>query len=319
MEVRATSGPTPFVNVGNKIAVVQLSTSPSIWRVFASGVDLDEARNRLFSQLFVGLGDDASDPNGFTGLTELRISEAALRGYELIYAQCSSGVTIGDFSGANVTITASSGEMIGTAWRSSVSISGSQLGVARLQRDPGAGFVNIHSRGASGSDDFTFSASHWHSNAAHVGMQVSATGEESGGSSSQGSANGVLVSENTVAIVKNPGASGTAIASLAFAISATAPDTATFPLGDGVVIFEDTVSPTVTNTITTFNTVIDGSNSFAAEISYNGGTNFETITDAIVQRNINTGSVIQHRYTFSRTDQSVTDSLNEFATTFNWY
>jgi len=56
-----------------------------------------------------------------------------------------------------------------------------------------------------------------------------------------------------------------------------------------------------------------------ASISYDGGSNYETITDAIIQRNSNTGTDMWLKFSNTRTDLTAVDEFTEWATTYNWY
>jgi len=59
--------------------------------------------------------------------------------------------------------------------------------------------------------------------------------------------------------------------------------------------------------------------SMVASISYDGGSNYETITDSTIQRNTNTGTAMWLKFTNTRTDLSTEDEFTEWATGYNWY
>ncbi len=85
------------------------------------------------------------------------------------------------------------------------------------------------------------------------------------------------------------------------------------------LIFQDTASATATNTLSTWNASIDAASTLTVSISYDGGTNYETITDATIQRNANTGTAIWLKFEDARTDLTKTDKIMEQATAYNWY
>jgi len=85
------------------------------------------------------------------------------------------------------------------------------------------------------------------------------------------------------------------------------------------LIFKDTTTATVTNTLSTWNASIDATSTFVASISYDGGSNYETITDATVARNTNTGTAVWLKLVNTRTDLSKIDTVMEWATAYNWY
>ena len=84
------------------------------------------------------------------------------------------------------------------------------------------------------------------------------------------------------------------------------------------LIFKDTTL-TVTNTISIWNAIIDPASTLVVSISYDGGTNYETITDAIIQRNSNTGTNVWLKLVNTRTDLTDIDKITEWATAYNWY
>lgn len=85
------------------------------------------------------------------------------------------------------------------------------------------------------------------------------------------------------------------------------------------LIFQDTATATATNTLSTWNASIDASSTLTVSISYDGGSNYETITDATIQRNTNTGTAVWLKFEDARTDLTKTDKIIEQATAYNWY
>ena len=83
------------------------------------------------------------------------------------------------------------------------------------------------------------------------------------------------------------------------------------------LIFKDTASETVVNSITTWNSSIDGTSSLVVSISYDGGSNYEVISDATIQRNSNTGTALWLKFEVTRTDTSIEDVIIEWATKYN--
>ena len=90
-------------------------------------------------------------------------------------------------------------------------------------------------------------------------------------------------------------------------------------INPAVLIFKDTASATATNTISTWNAIIDPASTVVVSISYDGGTNYETITDATIQRNTNQGTAVWLKIENTRTDLSDIDKVMEVATAYNWY
>ena len=88
---------------------------------------------------------------------------------------------------------------------------------------------------------------------------------------------------------------------------------------DGELIFKDTASATVTNTITTWNSTIDTPADLVVSISYNSGANYTTITDATIIRATPTGTGVWLKFVVTRTDTSKTDQVEEWATKYNLY
>jgi len=82
---------------------------------------------------------------------------------------------------------------------------------------------------------------------------------------------------------------------------------------------EDSASTTITNCIGTYNSSIDASNSIAMTISVDGGSNYESATDATILRPTNTGTDFKIKLTITRTDDTTIDKISELAGIYNLY
>lgn len=69
--------------------LICVKVSQNIWRLYSWKNSLSEATNRLFVKLFANLPNGATNPNGVTGLTELRISDNKFRNKKIIYSSMS--------------------------------------------------------------------------------------------------------------------------------------------------------------------------------------------------------------------------------------
>jgi len=316
-DIYATSVNTStLTDVGNGVRTIQIDDN--IWRLYSSSGTVDKNINSAITILFDGLGSSATDPNGVTGLTDLRCSEATYQDHNVRF------VSLGDSSsgnqnsgvefvfGSSVTYFYIGDFLISTESNSSgalFSFLRNNSGTIHTQESDDPGFNTI--------DDRNTSTIH---SVAGTGVVGSLEVTRSGGSGNKSGNIRTPVlypSSTTFTTIPTLGSSGSYSESGDILISATAPDTATFPLEISTVIFKNIVAETVVNTVTTTTTVIDPSSTLTILISYDGGSNFETFTDSTIQRNSNPGTEIQLKFTITRTDLTKIDEIREWATLFN--
>lgn len=84
------------------------------------------------------------------------------------------------------------------------------------------------------------------------------------------------------------------------------------------IVLNATTGSTITNLIPTWLSTIDASNSLAVTISADG-TNYENITDATINRPIDTGTNLKIKFTITRTDNTTVDTIDYTAVTWNLY
>jgi hypothetical protein len=82
------------------------------------------------------------------------------------------------------------------------------------------------------------------------------------------------------------------------------------------LIFQNTGLSTVTDSLATWNSLIDSDNTLTVSISADG-TNYETVTDATIHRYTNTGTNLYIKFAISRVDTTAIDKISEYAIWYN--
>ena len=288
--------------------------APGIWRYHLTETSKDLGINKAMVALFAGLGAGATQPNGITGLTEIRCSEAAYRGTKVRFIQWT-----GSNSGSGAAGLVIQGDI-------AFSASGTKYVICNFNASTNSGTVqsefpegtNLHT---STTDDYNTSTIHSaaDNDAQHYGTNTNTLG----GWTFSYTNNQIWIrpSAETMTFTETTetSCSMTLTESGDISISSSAPDTATYPLGTGTLIFNGTASSTATNSISTWNSSVDASSTLVTSLSYNSGSNYTAITDSTIQRITPTGTGLRMKFVITRTDLSKQDKIAEFATIYNLY
>jgi len=284
-----------------------------IWRLYSWNGTVNENVNRALTKLFEGLGASVSDPNGVTGLTDLRSSEATYRNMKVRVVTASYSKS-GSGTGPDVIVD----------WSFSASGTKYFFGYGGLSTSLG------HTRWEMPSGTTIHSASFDDRNTSTIHSAAVNTAQIDGDNTNVGS--GYSISVTPTIIMIRPSAEtltitettdtfpGSFTESADISISTTAPDTTTYPVGISYLTFKSTIGSTLTNAVATWNSTINAANTLTVDMSFDG-TNWTTLTDAEISRPTNTGTDIYIRFTIDRTsgDKSTADKITEYATIYNWY
>jgi len=304
-DIYATSVNTStLTDSANDIFCFQVGTG--VWRLYSWKTSTDRAVHIALQKLFDGVANAATDPNGVTGLTDLRCSESTYRSHKVVFIAGSTGGGSGlgyvdmDFSASGTKYYFNYYAFSNSGNPATGSLEGPDS-TAHVTNTNG-----VHDyRGTTVGNQFWS----WTGNSGRLSgtyfthqLTVLYPDTETLTSGTSGGGGGNITAESSP-----------------ISISATAPDTGTYPDGISTLIFKDTAAATATNTLSTWNASIDATSTFVASISYDGGSNYETITDATIQRNTNTGTAVWLKLVNTRTDLSKIDTVMEWATAYNWY
>jgi len=80
---------TTLTDAANSVYCFQIATG--VWRVISYKNSVAEASNRLFTIMFRGLGNGATEPNGVAGLTSLRCSSSTYRSKKVMFLKSTNG------------------------------------------------------------------------------------------------------------------------------------------------------------------------------------------------------------------------------------
>ena len=283
-----------------------------VWRVYC-WKEANEQQNikRILNKMFEGLADAATDPNGVTALTQLRTSYSSYQDTRMywLYTNTNNDVTertaawtfsssanftvqsvyiavSADLGGARGEIEAPTGSVIYTEHCGS----GSSVEDNRFTNDAGTAVV------AETTADWIHKGIHATGDSTIHGIIITDDGET------------LSLSSSDQQVTKTTGP---------FDFSATAPDTATYPLTSHTLILKTTAAATVEHGASSVNYDIDGTSSIAVSLSADSGANYETsITNGKIYKFANTGTGFWRRYVITRTDNSVTDYISEEC---GWY
>ena len=302
----------------NNVITIPLDTG--VWRMYSWKGSTNEAINRLFGLLFKELADGSSTPNGVTGLTQLRFSNATYQDKKVVWMKFVSltGPNDAFLTGTlSATDTNTAYVLYDFVYAEHASAGATATSVLL---SPFATTIHSNSVGGVGGTSQTD-----HRNTSTIHSVVSADGIKGdwnttgGGSTQDGTISAIFVFSSSLTISKSTSGSGTFNLSNTITISATTPDTATYPLATSYVIFRTTSASTITNSISTWNTSIDGTSTFTANVSYDDGSNYTSASDATILRATPTGTTLRLKLQTVRTDLSKIDKIAENATSFNYY
>lgn len=205
-----------LTDVANKLFCVQIGSG--VWRLSCSKTSSTEALKRIFTALFYGLTAGVTTPNGVTGLTALRCSDPTYRGMKVRYIQYSSGGATFGASPKTRTYTLNAGNFYVMSDYQQWAASGG--GSVAFQIDGNT----IHSgSGGSGSTDDKNTGN------IHGGTSTMKSSSSETSPSTTTLNSYVVVAYTTTSTFTGSGDGTEAVASGNIEISATAPDTSTYP------------------------------------------------------------------------------------------
>tara|TARA_Y100000004_G_scaffold149526_1_gene171467 strand:+ start:1297 stop:2568 length:1272 start_codon:yes stop_codon:yes gene_type:complete len=319
VDIYATSvNTTTLSDVANEVYCFQIGTN--VWRIYANGSNKNENINRIFTKLFDGLANGASDPNGVTSLTQLRISETDYQDTKVRYVSwdCDSGTGAStDYLENNLEMTFSSSGTVKLVASYGLVTRTSGGWEADLEAPDGTSLEFIRT-----GSSYTPSFDHRASSTIHSATTTTATHQfrnYAGGSGRSGYLravyvydSGVTFSSTTAADTGN-GLTTSSDISSAISISSSAPDTSTYPVGTSTLIFKDTTSSATTNAIPAINYSANASNTVTIQLSADGGSNYVTVDNAKIALGLTSGTNLWRKITIARTDLSAEDKVTEQA------
>lgn len=307
-DIYATSvNTTTLTSVPNNIYCYKIGNG--VWRVY-SYKDTSSAK-RLAVLLFNNLADGATQPNGVTGLTEIRFSDSAYRNKKVVYGQFTT-TTNGSYYRATLSgVDSNTCKMFGYT-----AVSGGPTGNMGLTlKSPEATtlFTSYASGSGGDTDDYITSANSIYDNITScdgVRFDCATTDNYTGWGKF------ILFFSPDKTITKS--VSGVVSSSLSSSIttSSSAPDTTTYPIEVSTLIFGDTAASTVTDAIMCYTSSIDATSSLAVTASADG-SNYVSATDSNIIDFTNTGTTLNRKFVITRTDLSKTDKIGQEAIIYN--
>lgn len=307
-DIYATSvNTTTLTSVPNNIYCYKIGNG--VWRVY-SYKDTSSAK-RLAVLLFNNLADGATQPNGVTGLTEIRFSDSAYRNKKVVYGQFTT-TTNGSYYRATLSgVDSNTCKMFGYT-----AVGGGPTGNMGLTlKSPEATtlFTSYASGSGGDTDDYITSANSIYDNITScdgVRFDCATTDNYSG------EGKFILFFSSDKTITKS--VSGVVSSSLSSSIttSSSAPDTTTYPIEVSTLIFGDTAASTVTDAIMCYTSSIDATSSLAVTASADG-SNYVSATDSNIIDFTNTGTTLNRKFVITRTDLSKTDKIGQEAIIYN--
>lgn len=302
-DIYATSVDTAtLTDSGNSVYCVPLASG--IWRMYSWGTASKvQNEKRILAMLFLGIGT-ATDPTGVTGFTSMRMSETTYRDkrlYALHYSSSLQTSNIEKFTTWTITssgnytlicdyLTAQEGSASGVCHINMYAAGG---GVESLEGTTGG--VSLDHRYTTDVHNFTGTTA-----------QFSTTANNLDGKNVDGKVLLIIGSSVTASVtLAEHGSNQTAGP---FSLSATAPDTASYPLTYAqIVTTGDTIVTGFLTGLLHDYLSLDSNSTVLREVSYDGGSTWNTVSLDAIYKFAATGTSCKVRWTFTRNATTIID------------
>ena len=319
VDVYATSCDESALNaIGSPYNVFVVKLATGLWRVYGNSADSETSINSIFYTLFSNQTEDSYDsPLHFTTMTSMRISYSTFRGLNVKGVHIDAQ-TIADSRPhiAQNDITFSAG---GTHYYVGDRGATKNDASCTSKLGHGAGPSYYHNITGVNQSWNCIEATTIHNTTDTAGIMYGSNNVYAAASGNYVKCTFVYPSGETCTCVKTT-TTGTSFQYVSdeMTFSATAPDTASYPLATSYCITNmQTAIATVTNAILTANTDAHSGTTITYSMSANNGTNYESVTQNQVHRFTNTGTQMLGKIQFVRTDLSEKDCLSESAILYN--